>query len=184
MKLLLASGGLDSITRLHENAKAKEPFQCLAFDYKQRHVQEIQMAKSHCRDLGILLSVMELPALNGLTDKSWIVPFRNPIMLMCAGNKADEIGATEIEICVNADDESYFPDCRGTFIDACNDLISASGYEHIRVIAPYLNLNKKQIAKKAKLLGIKKHQVWTCHRGGAKPCNDCPACKKLNEAFK
>jgi len=155
---------------------------CVLFDYKQRHVQELLFAKGHCGRLGVLYTTMELPALNGLTDESWIVPNRNAIFLSIAVNKAVEAGADTVTIGCNSDDASYFTDCRQPFLDAMNQAVKAAGYD-IEICAPYLNRSKTWIGGMAQELGVPIHEIWSCYRGGSKPCGKCPACEKLTNAL-
>ena len=134
----LLSGGLDSVTMLYHLHGEGHKIHCLLFDYKQRHAQELIFAKAHAKRLGLLYTVTELPALNGLTEKNWIVPNRNAILLSIAANLAVQATADTITIGCNADDESYFPDCRKAFLDAMNLAIKAAGY-NVEVCAPFLD---------------------------------------------
>ena len=181
--ILLLSGGLDSTTLLYDLNSQGQSVHCLMFDYKQQHAQELTFAKGHCHRLKVLFTTMELPPLGGLTEASWVVPFRNPIMLACAVNLAAQAEADEIAIAVNDDDNKDFPDCRWEVFDALNHVITFSGYE-VQIVAPYLDWTKRKIAKRAKELGVPLHEIWTCYKGGAKPCGKCPACKKLKAAIK
>lgn len=178
----LLSGGLDSTTLLYDLCGEGHKVHCLLFDYKQRHVQELVFAKGHCHRLNVLFTTIQLPELGGLTDDSWIVPFRNPIMLSIAVNVAVHAKADEITIGCNKDDRDEFPDCRWEVFDAMNHAIKLSGYD-VQIAAPYLELKKWQIADIAKTIGVPTHDIWTCYRGGDKPCGKCPACKKLKVAL-
>ena len=177
----LLSGGLDSVTLLYDlHSKGHSVF-CLLCDYKQRHVQELLFAKTHCRRLGVRWCVIDLPALGGLTEKSWIVPNRNAILLAFAVNKAIEIGANYVTIGCNAEDEWMFPDCSKRFIEATNKVAEASRAK-VKVLAPYVGWTKAQIATKFKTFRVPLGEVWSCYKGGAKPCGKCQACRKMKEA--
>ena len=176
----LLSGGLDSVTLLHELHGRGHVIHCVLFDYKQQHVQELEFAKLHCRRLGVMFTTIELPTLGGLTEESWIVPNRNCIMLSLAVNLAIKAGAEAVTIGCNKDDEANFPDCRMAFIQTFNNMLTTAEV-HVEVCAPYLNEPKWKIAGWAKEMGVT--DIWTCYRGGEKPCGECPACKKLVSAF-
>lgn len=156
---------------------------CLLCDYKQQHVQELTFAKTHCHRLGVLFTTVELPALRGLEAPDYVVPFRNPIMLAIAVNLAVIAKADTITIGCNKDDREQFKDCRWEVLDAMNHAIKLSGYE-IEICAPYLNEPKWKIAGMAREMGVPLHEIWSCYRGGVKPCGECPACLKLNAALK
>ena len=178
----LMSGGLDSTTMLYELHSKGHNIHCLMFDYKQKHVQELTFAKLHCHRLAVLFTVKELPDLSGLTDENWIVPNRNAIFLSMGVNLAVRAKASTITIGCNADDRDSFPDCRKEFIDSMNQSCKAAGYD-IEICAPYLNKHKWEIGGIARNLHIPSHEIWTCYRGGAKPCGKCPACEKLTLAM-
>lgn len=171
------------MTMLYDLKQQGHSIHCLMFDYKQRHVQELTFAKSHCHRLGVLYTTMELPSLGGLTDESWIVPNRNCIMLSLAVNLAVKTKGDTVTIGCNKDDESMFPDCRMAFIQMFNKMLTTAEI-NVEVCAPYLDWPKWKIADLSKQLGVPPHEIWTCYRGGSKPCGECPACKKLSEAMK
>lgn len=177
----LLSGGLDSVTLLYDLVEQGWECHCVLFDYGQPNAQELTFAKGHCHRLNVMFTTVTLPKLGGLTDKSWIVPFRNPIMLSIAANIAIQAGADEITIGCNMDDRDEFPDCRWEVIDSMNHALKLSGYD-VQIAAPYLEKSKCEIVALAKKLGVPMHEIWSCYRGGAKPCGKCPACKKLEAA--
>lgn len=178
----LLSGGLDSVTLLWQLKSEGHNIHCLMFDYGQRHVQELLFAKAHCHRHGLLFTTISLPSLGGLNETSWVVPNRNAIFLSLAVNKAIEAKADTVTIGCNADDAEMFPDCRREFIDAQNAAVKAAGYD-IEICAPYLDKSKWWIGGLAQEIGVPLHEIWSCYKGGAKPCGECPACMKLKAAF-
>lgn len=182
----LLSGGLDSVAMLYDLHGNGERVHALLFDYGQKHVQELVWASHHCIRLGILYTTVELPQLSGseLTDGngSIIVPNRNCILLAIAVNLAISAGADTVTYACNADDEAVFPDCRLAFIQAFNNMLRAQQV-HVEVCAPYIDKPKWWIAGLAREMGVPIHETWSCYRGGAQPCGECPACLKRNEAL-
>jgi len=179
----LLSGGLDSVTMLYEHCANGHNVRCLCFDYRQRHKQELLWAKMHADKCRVLYTTMDLPELGGLTEQSWIVPNRNACFLAVAVNFAAQCGFSQVSIGCNADDASYFPDCREEFLSSFNTMTRLGGYE-VDVIAPYLNKSKLEIGSIAKRFGITKSTIWTCYKPTSEgPCGECPACKKLEEAM-
>ena len=179
----LLSGGLDSVTMLYDLKQQGHNVHCLLFDYGQCHVQELTFAKGHCHRLGVFYTTMELPPLGGLTDDThWIVPNRNCILLSIAVNLAVQAKADTVTIGCNKDDESGFPDCRMAFLQLFNTMLTTAEIS-VEVCAPYLDKSKAWIAGLAREMAVPTNEIWTCYRGGAKPCGQCPACKKLNAAM-
>ena len=181
--ILLLSGGLDSVTLLYQLKLEGHSIHCLLFDYKQRHKQELEWAKHHARRCGVLFTTMDLPQLGGLTEQSWIVPNRNAIFLSVAVNVACQAKADAVVIGCNADDASYFPDCRQDFISAMNAAVKSAGYS-VEICAPFMRKHKWEIGQLAQEMGVVPNEIWTCYHGGSKPCGKCPACEKLAGAIK
>lgn len=179
----LLSGGLDSVTMLYDLKQQGHAIHCLLFDYKQRHIQEIEWAKQHAVRCSCLHTIIHLPELGGLTEQSWIVPNRNAIFLSLAVNMAVQAGADTVTIGFNADDSDYFPDCRRLFLYQMNAAVRAAGYG-VEICAPYLEKRKWEIGALAQELGVTPNEIWSCYHGGEKPCGECPACVKLRGAFR
>ena len=179
--ILLLSGGLDSTTLLYQLVETGKRLRCLMVDYGQRHVQELTFAKAHCHNLNVPFSTMTIPML-GINDETWVVPNRNAILLSLAVSEAVRRWAVEVVIGCNADDAAGFPDCRPEFIEAMNAAVIAAG-EQVRINAPFLHTGKRDIYREAVRLSVMMHDIWTCYKGGAKPCGECPACLKLNAAM-
>lgn len=160
---------------------------CVLFDYGQQHKRELFFARQHCAKLGVEFTTIELPSrLRGskLTDcgESWVVPFRNPIMLAMAVNLAVAAQANSVTIACNADDAEMFPDCRWAAIDALNHAIKLSCLP-IEICAPYVNKQKCEIVALGLKLGVDISETWSCYAGGDAPCGACPACLKRQEAL-
>lgn len=183
----LLSGGMDSVVLLYDLLDQGHNVHCALFDYKQRHVKELDFAMHHCKRRSVLYTLIELPQLRGseLTDGSGgvIVPNRNAILLSIAVNMAVAAGADTVTFAANADDESTFPDCRRAFVNAMNAAVKAAGYD-IEICAPYLDLPKWKIGALAQERGVPLTETWSCYRGGEKPCGECPACLKREAALK
>ncbi len=185
--VLLLSGGLDSVVLLYYLLQLKLKVHCALFNYKQRHVQELEWAKHHCHRMNVLFTTFDLPQLRGseLTDGSGgvIVPNRNAILISHAVNLGILAGADEVVFAANADDNEVFPDCRREFVDAYNAMLKAAGIQ-IVIAAPFLNRSKGWIASLGHGLGVKFNETWSCYRGGLQPCGECGACLKRAEALK
>ena len=178
----LLSGGLDSVTLLHDLVNGGELVHCLIVNYRQRHAQEILWAKTHARKLGLNFTVAEMPVLGGMSDSDPVVPFRNALFLGLAVNLAVRLKASTVTIGCNATDAANFPDCRVGFLEKFGTAVEAAGYD-VEICAPFLDWPKSRIAALAQHYGIKTSDVWTCYRGGAAPCGECLACRSLKDAF-
>ena len=138
--VVLLSGGLDSATCLAiANAQGFDCY-CLSLDYHQRHIAELQAAQNIALSLGAKQHKtvqLDLSLFGGsaLTDNNidlpisganpipagipvTYVPARNTIMLSLSLAWAEVLGAQDIFIGVNALDYSGYPDCRGEYVAA------------------------------------------------------------------
>lgn len=178
---------MDSTVLLYDLVNQGASIHCLLFDYGQRHQKELNFAKQHCTRLNLPFTLICLPTLQGskLTDsgESFVVPFRNPIMLSMAVNLAAAIGADSVTIGCNADDAEDFPDCRWETIDALNHAIKLSGLL-VTIRAPYVQKRKWEIGAIGQELHVNLGETWSCYTGGNEPCGTCPACQKRQLAMK
>lgn len=182
----LLSGGMDSTVMLYDLQAQGHKVHCVLFDYKQKHVQELDFAKFHCSRLGVLYTTLELPQFKGstLTDGSGgvVVPNRNAILLSLAVNVAIVAKADTVTYACNKDDEAVFADCRQAFVQTFNNLLMMTEIQ-VEVCAPYMDKHKWEIADLGRQLGVNMDQTWSCYKGGESPCGECPACKKREEAL-
>lgn len=160
---------------------------CVLFDYKQRHNQELLWAKHHCHRLHVMFTTIELPQLKGseLTDGKGgvVVPNRNCVLLSHAVNLAVTAGAGTVTYACNKDDEAMFPDCRMSFIQLYNTMLTTQQIQ-VEVCAPYIDKKKWEIADMGRQLGVNFDETWSCYQGGKGPCGKCHACLVREESLK
>ncbi len=200
--LIVVSGGMDSITLLHEYAD--QIALAVTFDYGSNHAKkEIPFAQLHCQRLGIKHLVIPLSFMHDYFKssllegdaaipeghyadenmKSTVVPFRNGIMLSIACGIAESNGLHKVLIANHGGDHTIYPDCRPEFINAMSSAMQNGTYEHIEIFAPYTNITKGDIARHGKALGIDYSETWSCYRGGDKHCGKCGTCVERHEAL-
>lgn len=199
---MVLSGGMDSVTMLHEYASEIEL--AVNFSYGSNHnARELECARNHCAQLGIELVEMDLSFIGknfhssllegpdaipeGEYDfdnmKSTVVPFRNGIMLAAAAGLAESRGLEVLMIANHAGDHALYPDCRLSFIKAMSEAIREGTYEGITVKAPYTLLSKADIALRGKMLGIDYATTYSCYRGLEKHCGRCGTCCERRQAL-
>lgn len=199
---MVLSGGMDSVTMLHEYAP--EIDLAVNFSYGSNHnARELECARAHCAELGIELIEIDLSFIgrhfhssllegagaipDGEYDfdnmKSTVVPFRNGIMLAAAAGLAESHGLDTVMIANHAGDHALYPDCRKSFIDAMAGAVKEGTYEGIQVSAPYTLLTKTDIAIRGKRLGIDYSTTYSCYRGGEMHCGRCGTCRERRQAL-
>ena len=200
--VIIVSGGMDSITLLYD--RRDEIALAISFDYGSNHnAREIPYAEMHCKRLGIEhitipLDFMHKYFRSSLLEgadaipeghyaaenmKSTVVPFRNGIMLAVAAGVAESRNLTKLLIANHGGDHTIYPDCRPEFISAMDSATIAGTYVGVRVVAPYTNITKGDIARIGKKLGIDYAETWSCYKGGEKHCGKCGTCVERKEAL-
>lgn len=200
--ILIYSGGLDSTTLLYEYKD--EISLAVTFDYGAKHgAREIECAKYNCNKLGIkhliipldfmgkyfrsnlLESGGEIPEGNYDEEnmRSTVVPFRNGIMLAVAAGLAESYDLDTVLLANHSGDHSIYPDCRPSFIDAFDSATKEGTYNGIRVVSPYCNITKRDIALRGRELGIDYSKTYSCYKGGEVHCGCCGTCRERKEAL-
>lgn len=200
--VIIVSGGMDSITLLYDHKD--EIALGISFDYGSNHnAREIPFAKMHCERLGIKHITINLDFMHqyfksSLLDgadaipeghyaddnmKSTVVPFRNGIMLSIAIGIAESNNLNQVFIANHGGDHTIYPDCRPEFIKAIDSAANAGTYNNVKVIAPYTQITKSDIARIGKKLGIDYTETWSCYKGGEIHCGKCGTCVERKEAL-
>ena len=125
---------------------------------------------------------------SGTNKVATYVPFRNGLMLSMATSFADGFykdDEIELYIGVHKDDVvgSAYADCSDSFINAMASAISIGTYGRIKLIAPFVNNDKKEIVRIGLDLHIPYHLTWSCYESGEKPCGKCATCIDRAKAF-
>ena len=115
--------------------------------------------------------------------KSTVVPFRNGIMLAVATGMAESNDLQYVMMANHGGDHTIYPDCRPEFVDAFDKTAQAGTFNGVRLLSPYCNMTKGQIAARGKELGIDYSKTWSCYRGGDKHCGKCGTCVERKEAL-
>ena len=200
--ILIYSGGMDSTTLLYEYQERISI--AVSFDYGSNHnAKEIKCAEIHCDRLGITHMVIPLDFIrryfrSSLLDgaeaipegsyddenmRSTVVPFRNGIMLAVAVGMAESNGLQYVMMANHAGDHTIYPDCRPAFVDAFDRAAEAGTYNGVRLLSPYVNMTKGEIAKRGSQLGIDYAETWSCYKGEEKHCGRCGTCVERREAL-
>lgn len=206
--VVLLSGGLDSATCLAIAKSQGYDGYCLSLDYHQRHIAELQAARDIARSLDAAehkTAQLDLSLFGGsaLTDDKiavpqsptegipvTYVPARNTIMLSLALAWAEVLGAQDIFIGVNALDYSGYPDCRGEYVKAFQEMAnlatkSAVEGQKITIHAPLIDMTKAEIIALGTRLGVDYSQTVSCYQADTqgRACGKCDSCRLRREGF-
>ncbi len=209
--VVLLSGGLDSYTAAAVAKRDGFALCALSLNYGQRHVRELESARTVAKALGVerhLELALDLTKIGGsaLTSSeidvpkdqpidpnvipSTYVPARNTIFLSVAMGWAEVLGAADIFIGVNALDYSGYPDCRPEFIRAFEQLArlaTKAGVEGrtLTVHTPLIDLSKGDIVTLGLSLGLDYGLTFSCYDPGPhdRPCGHCDSCRLRAAGF-
>lgn len=200
-RMVILSGGQDSVTCLYWALAQSEQVVCLTFDYGQRHRRELECAEKVARLAGVPQQVVNLgPLFTGtspLTDHSrkvehyesadalpggledTFVPGRNMLFLSVAASRAYVEQCDSLVIGVSQEDFGGYPDCRESFIKSMETTIAEALDKKIVIETPLLFLDKKQTVElAAELPGCWEALAHshTCYEGQHPPCGECHSC--------
>jgi 7-cyano-7-deazaguanine synthase len=202
--VVLLSGGMDSVTALHDAREHHDIAGAVSFRYGSKHNdREIPFAASHARQFGIRHDVIRLDFIDAFfksdllqsggeipkghyeeeSMKKTVVPFRNGIMLSIAAGYAESLEAGGLVIAAHAGDHAIYPDCREPFMRAMGDAIRLGTYAGIELLRPFIVMSKAEIAARGRELGVDYAQTWSCYVGGETHCGECGTCVERREAF-
>lgn len=203
--LVMFSGGQDSTTCLYWALNKWGEVSAVTFDYGQKHIREIEVARDIAKGLDISHHVLDMTLLNQLAPSALtrdniqveeaqsaaegliegalpntFVPGRNMLFLGFAGILAEQIGARHIVTGVCETDYSGYPDCRADFIKSMNDTLNLAMDEDLIIHTPLMRLNKRETWAMADELGVLdkiRRETLTCYNGViGDGCGSCPAC--------
>jgi len=208
--VMVFSGGQDSTTCLIQALALYDEVHCITFDYGQRHVAEIEVARQLAKQLGATVhKVMDVSLLNELAISSLtrdnipvpavnssgeslpstFVPGRNILFLTLAAIYAYQVKAETVITGVCETDFSGYPDCRDEFVKALNQALKLGMEYDVRLDTPLMWLNKAEtwaLADYHHQLDLVREHTLTCYNGViGTGCGECDACnlraRGLNE---
>ena len=191
----------------------KDNVVALSISYGQKHIKEIEASNNISKYYGVehiyldltpifkysdcsLLSknddidipkgeyANQLDKTNGDTLSTY-VPFRNGLFLSSAAAIAISKNCDVIYYGAHKDDAAggAYPDCSVKFNEAINKAIFIGSGEKIKVIGPFVDMNKADIVKLGTKLKVPYELTWSCYEGHDKACGKCGTCLDRIKAF-
>ena len=202
--VLCYSGGLDSTVLMYHLRQLGHELTCLFFSYGARHQdREMACAEELCRLDGVELRIIDLSfvgrlfhssLLAGDADlplghqhdpvmRSTVVPGRNSIFASIALGFAESTGANHVALANHRDDQPIYPDTRPRWVAAVDQMMQEATEGKVSVLAPFTQLSRVQICKRAVELHVPIEKTWSCYAGGPRPCGSCGSCRERAEAM-
>ncbi len=151
------SGGLDSTVLLYDLLAKGATVKALSVNYGQRHVKELEFAKSICARLKISHEIADLRGISHLlagssltsneievpdghyaeeTMKATVVPNRNMILVAVGAAWAISNKYDAVAFAAHAGDHAIYPDCREEFAQALDKAVSLADWHSAHGSAP------------------------------------------------
>lgn len=210
--LILLSGGLDSAVSIAYAKKLGVNFvKALTFDYGQKAFEkEYKASKLLAEFYNIEFECIRLDWLKNITATSLVssdkipdidtdklndkiattqtmksvwVPNRNALFINIAAAYADSFKYDFIVIGANKEEAATFSDNSREFIDSINNTLKTSTNYDIKVIAPLIDLDKKEIVKKAVEMEVPLNLINSCYNNTEGHCGHCESCNRLKRAL-
>lgn len=184
----------------------------LSVFYGQKHSKELAAAKAVADYFGVRHITLDLAAVFADSDCSLLahsdkeipheayadqqaaqgggevstyVPFRNGLFIAAAAGVADAKGCSAIYYGAHSDDAagSAYPDCSPAFYEAMNSAIFEGTGGKVRLLAPFVELNKAAVVAEGLRLGVPYELTWSCYEGNDLACGVCGTCRDRLAAF-
>ncbi len=210
--VVLLSGGLDSTVSLAQSLREGEVKLCLTFDYGQRAaVREIEASAAIAGHYGLAHRVICIDFLAEITDTALVnrhmdlpspganelddmditldsaaavwVPNRNGLFINIAAAFAESMGCGQVVTGFNREEAATFPDNTLDYVRAASHALSYSTANKVRVVSYTQMLDKVEIVRLGKRLGVPYRYVWSCYRDEEKMCGVCESCRRFSRAM-
>lgn len=206
--VVLASGGMDScvlaalaaqehaLAMLHASygqrteARERQAFHAIGDFYDVPAERRLEVSLAHLAAIGgSCLTDESIAVPEGELGREGIpvsyVPFRNANLLSAATSWAEVLGARSIYFGAMEEDSSGYPDCRGAFIEAFNQVINVGTKPdtRIEIVAPLLHLSKAEVVRLGLDLGAPFDRTWSCYQREDVACGACDSCLLRRRGF-
>lgn len=210
--LAILSGGLDSMVACGLFLKEGTIGLALTFNYGQRaYLSELKAAQAFCKLYSIPHQVIEVDWMKSISQsalhqsqsslqlisqekldeqeaaensaKAVWVPNRNALFINIAACFAESMGAQYLLVGFNKEEAQTFPDNSSMFVEAMNKTLFYSTQNQVKVYAPLIDFNKKEIVEKALQAHLPLELTWSCYESRLLMCGVCESCLRAKRAY-
>lgn len=191
--VVLVSGGIDSTLMMVMAAEEGIATFPLFIDYGQlgverewRACQAVHLKYNLPRPVRMDLSGYGKTIPSGITDprmrinEDAFLPGRNLLFIVAGAGYACHVHANGVAIGLLSPKSQLFPDQGEDFIRQCESILEVAIGRHINVVAPLVDLDKREVLAMAKARGIE--GTYSCHAGTDLPCGECVSCIEFIKA--
>ena len=203
----LISGGMDSATLAYVTKDMGYEILAIHVNYGQRtEKKELACARKIAANLNAIdfieinldyftkfgassLTDFDIPVEKGVLGRAeqpnTYVPFRNGNLISIAAAYCEARGGDAIVIGVQSGDHTGYPDCTPEFIDTMQNAVNIGTQteKEIKLLTPFVRMNKTEILKKGLRLNVPYQDTWSCYSENDEACGVCSSCLARLKAF-
>ncbi len=186
--IILLSGGLDSYVSLDIANKYYDIELALTFNYGQKAFEDEKKASGKIAEFyNIEHKIINLPTLAEVKGEDIWIPNRNGLFLNIAGVFCDAKNYDAIIFGANKEEAQNFPDNSLDFVNAANKALSYSTRNKAHVVAPLIDMTKKETIEYAIKNNLDFSLIKSCYDSKEetqkKHCGNCPSCLLIKNAL-
>lgn len=136
--------------------------------------REARAASQVCSYYGIKLKKLTYKGLGRWSEG--FIPARNALLLL-SGLMACPFPAAILAIGIHSG--TQYSDCSPMFLRAMQDLLDIYTNGRVRIVAPFLTWNKRQIWDYCNKQQVPLDLTYSCEAGRDQPCGSCRSCRDL-----
>lgn len=169
--LLLASGGIDSTALLNLYVSNKEDLECIHFQYGQPSAKsEKHSVEKIAEYYDVKLKTIDLSL--PINRRKYEFLGRNALFVLLASS----LSVIPLRISLGIHSGSNYYDSTKNFLMDCQQLLDGYFNGVVRIEAPFLEYDKKDIIKYSKKNKVPLDLTYSCLTKNFPPCGDCPSC--------
>ena len=176
----IVSGGMDSVTMLHDLVDQGYGVRMITFDYGEPNKKEIACARWHANELDLDHEVVDISFMKEMSPKGLMLT-----MLSIATSYGLKHGCDGLALGLNAIDQRDYQERGDTVLRFFKrTVIRSVDIDMFMIQTPFMASYKEDIVSMGYLLGIDYTKTWSCNEDGEKHCGKCPSCVTRREGFK
>lgn len=197
--VILMSGGLDSTTLAYEFISKSVDFVPLIINYGQ-HCFNTELSRlrqvlpTHYLEKLEIIDVSEIYKYSSsrfikaadlwrdeIEAEDLYIPYRNVLLLTIGASFARTLGLRTVYSAFINSNHAKEIDCSSSFFDNLDALLEE--YGSVKIIMPYREMSKLEVAKLGIELGAPIGLTFSCQASPELPCGACPNCVDRLEAL-
>ena len=131
---------------------------------------------------GDSVSIDDLETSEDTAAKVW-VPNRNGVFMNIAASFAESLSADYVITGFNKEEATTFPDNTPEFLEKLDESFKYSTASEVKTLCYTTDLNKTEIVRLGKEVGVNFDLIWSCYFTAAKPCGECESCQRFDRAM-